>query len=436
MHVCAEGGLSMENIDTLLGLEDLRSTGIEVRPDENGSESIHVNCLPVRKPSCPVCGSKYCYVDKYSTRTVQDLECSGKKVFLHVETIRYSCQEPVPGNPQEHCGKTFQADVEMIAKKARVTKRFRNVLAEEALSIPFLKVAEAYSVSNMTVKRSFEKYLEEKEQWKKENFYCPTGIGIDENHLNGQYCLVVTDNDQNTLLDIFDNKDPETVRDVLQELKNKNNLQYVTMDLCAEYRSAVKEVFGQKVAVIADHYHVQKLVNDAMMATRKNLVEAMPANKRSGTKYNANLLKKNLENLTDYDKERMARSFKAIPGSDMTYALKEAFRSIYSYTSRESAEKAFERFCKEIPEEEAFEPFRKLCRTIRQWHKEVFNYFDYDRASNGFTEAVNGIISGRNAQGNGYSFPILRGLALYGKGNTAFRPSAQGKRKQVLPKKL
>jgi hypothetical protein len=65
-----------------------------------------------------------------------------------------------------------------------------------------------------------------------------------------------------------------------------------------------------------------------MMATRKNLVEAMPANKRSGTKYNANLLKKNLENLTDYDKERMARSFKAIPGSDMTYALKEAFRSI------------------------------------------------------------------------------------------------------------
>jgi transposase len=436
MHVCAKGGLSMENIDTLLGLEGLRSTGIKMCPDENGSDSIYVDCVPVRKPPCPVCGSFYSHIDRYSVRTVQDLDCSGKKVYLNIRITRYSCKEPVPGKPSKICGKTFQANVEMIDQKARLTKRFRNVLADEALTIPFQKVAEAYSVSDMTVRRALEAYFEEKEQWRKENFYCPAGIGIDENHLNGQYCLVITDNDQNTLIDIFDNKDPETVCDVLKELKKEDTLQYVTMDLCSEYRAAVREVFGQKVDIIADHFHVQKLVNNAMMETRLNLIDRLSGKERSGTKYNANLFKKNLENLTDYDKECLARSFKAIPGTDMAYALKEAFRSIYSFKRREAAEKAFERFCKEIPEAEEFEPFRKVCRTIRQWYKEVFNYFDYDRASNGFTEAENGIISRRNAQGNGYSFQILRGLAMYGKSSTAFHPNRQLESKKVLPSTL
>lgn len=426
----------MEYIDKLLGLEGIRSVNVEVRPDESNREAIYVDCVPIKKPPCPVCGSLYSHKDRHSVRTVQDLDCAGKKVYLNIQIIRYSCMESVPGKPAKRCGKTFQAGNEMFVDKERLTRRFRNMLANEALTSPFQQVADKYGISIMTVKRSIEAYFQEMDLWRKENLYCPTGIGIDENHLNGQYCLVITDNDQNTLLDIFDNKDPETVRAVLKELKIHENLQYVTMDFSPEYRSAVREIFGQRVAIVVDRFHLQKLVNDAMMETRLNQVNALPEEKRAGTKYNANLLRKNLENLTDYDKECMARMFKAIPGSDMAYALKEAFRSIYSYKKRESAEKAFERFCSEIPEAEEYEPYRKVCRTIRQWHKEVFNYFDYDGASNGFTEAENGIISRRNAQGNGYSFQVLRGLALYGKGSTAFHPNVQLESKKALPNTL
>ena len=426
----------MEDIDKLLGLEGIRSIKVEIHPDESNREAIYVDCVPIKKPPCPVCGSFNSHIDRRSVRTVQDLDCAGKKVYLNLLTIRYSCMEPVPGNPSVKCGKTFQAGNEMFADKERLTRRFRNMLADEALTTPFQKVADKYGISIMTVKRSAESYFKEMDQWRKENLYCPTGIGIDENHLNGQYCLIITDNDQNTLLDIFDNKDPETVRGILEELKKFEILQYVTMDFCPEYRAAVREIFGQRVAIVVDHFHLQKLMNDAMMETRLNQVNALPVEKRAGTKYNANLFRKNLENLTDYDKECMARMFKAIPGSDMAYALKESFRSIYSYRNREAAEKAFERFCGEIPAAEEFEPFRKVCRTIRQWHKEVFNYFDYDRASNGFTEAENGIISRRNAQGNGYSFQILRGLAMYGKSSTAFHPNRQLESKKVLPSTL
>jgi transposase len=424
----------MEDIDRAFSLKGLRSTEMVEGTDEKGNEALFIHCVPVSKVMCTVCGSMYVYVDRHTVRTVQDLDSAGKKVFLVIHITRYICRESIRGKPGEICGKTFQPPIEMIDEKARLTKRFRDEIAGRALREPFLRVAQDYGISDMTVKRALESYIEEKEKWRLENFYCPIGIGIDENHLNSRYCLMITDNDQHTLLDMFDNKDPSTVRSVLMALKEKENLQYVTMDLSSEYRAAVEEVFGQKAAIIADRFHVQKLINNAMMDTRTNLVSKLDVKVRSGTKYNANLLRINIENLTDKDKERMSRMFKAVPMLDKAYGLKEAFRSIYMCKDRVSAEKAFKRFCREIPGDEAFEPFRKTCRTIRTWHEQVFNYFDYDGASNGFTEAENGIVSRRNMQGNGYSFKTLRGLALYGKGSTGFHPNRQAEKNRTARK--
>jgi transposase len=364
-------------------------------------------------------------VKDHYERTVQDFDSGGRKIYFLIHITRYVCQEPVRGRPGEICGKTFQADLEMIDEKSRLTKRFRDYLAEEALDRPFLSVAKDAGVSIMTVKRAAEAYFKEKEKWRLENLYCPVGIGIDEKHIGGQFCLVITDNDQHTLLDMFNNKDPETVRSVLESLKRVGSLQYVTMDMCLEYRSAVYEVFGQTVVIIADRFHVQKSCSEAMMKVRSILVESLPADQKAGTKNGADRLRINLENLTDYDKECMERMFEAVPLLRIAYALKEAFRSIYNYKSRARAEAAFERFCREIPKDEAFEPFRRFVRTVRQWHTEIFAYFDFNGASNGFTEAENALIGKRNIKGNGYSFETLRNLMLYGKGSTSFHPNHQ-----------
>ena len=215
----------MEDIDKLLGLEGLRSTNVENEPGKDGKESTQIDCVPIVKPPCPWCGSFYCHVYGHLIRTVQDLDCCGKRLYLRIHMDRYICMEPNPDNPSGICGKTFQPEIEMIDQNARLTKRFRNVLAEESLTIPFKQVGEKYGLSLMTLKRASTSYFEEKDQWRKENLYCPTGIGLDENHLNGKYCLVVTDNDQHTLLDILNNKDPETVQQVLEDLKEKDNLQ-------------------------------------------------------------------------------------------------------------------------------------------------------------------------------------------------------------------
>ena len=134
----------MEDIDKMLGLIGVRAIKVEVRPDENNREAIYVYCVPIKRPPCPRCGSLNSHIDKHSERTVQDLECAGKKVYLIFLITRYSCMEPVPGNPSQICGKTYQAENEMFADKERVTRRFRNMLAEEALTSPFQTVADKY----------------------------------------------------------------------------------------------------------------------------------------------------------------------------------------------------------------------------------------------------------------------------------------------------
>lgn len=414
---------SMEEIDTVFKLTGLHCTGIRFGPGEGGEEVTILDCEPTGRRICPICGSKYVYVDRHYIRYVQDLDCAGNKVFLCIHGTRYRCREVNPASPNGICGNTFSVDLVMIDEKSRITKRLRNRIVGMAADRSFLSVAKELDVSDMTVKREVDDYFKEKDEWHRENFYCPVGIGIDENHIANQYCLIITDNDQHTLLDMFKDKDPETVRSVLEKLKEKDNLRYVTMDLCLEYRSCVRDIFGQKVAIIADHFHTQKLITKAMRETAKNLEANASAEARKGTFYNQQLLLKNIENLTEEDKKRMCRMFKAIPGLELAYALKEAFRTIYNYKNRSSAEKAFERFCNEVPEDKEFQPFRKAIKTIRSWHTEVFNYFDFDGASNGFTEAENNIISRRNIIGNGYSFEVLRWFALFGKSSTAFRPN-------------
>src|SRR5690606_4229632 len=67
-----------------------------------------------------------------------------------------------------------------------------------------------------------------------------------------------------------------------------------------------------------------------------------------------------------------------------------------------------------IPEElvGAFSP---LTTALTNWRDEVFAYFDH-RATNAYTEALNGLARVVNRNGRGYSFNVLRARIVYGVG--------------------
>lgn len=86
------------------------------------------------------------------------------------------------------------------------------------------------------------------------------------------------------------------------------------------------------------------------------------------------------------------------------HQLKEGFRAIYFAESCREAESSFEAWAKIIPD--SLPEFQAVINTVRNWHTEIFNYFDC-RYTNGIVECLNNTIKSVERLGRGFSFEVL-----------------------------
>ncbi|MBR2770011.1 MAG: ISL3 family transposase [Solobacterium sp.] len=420
-------GLMIKGIEEMIGLKGAQfDYAIRNQIDDHAKLDIYCT-VTTRKGRCPHCGGSLSHNAGTGDRILTDLDICGVQTAIHLTFKKYQCIEKKKGTG-EICGTVYGQEILMADPSARYTRRLENSVAEECLRHNFSDVSQMSGLSITTVRRIAKDHYVNEEAKRMNHFYVPEVLGVDECHLAGQMCFIMTDGIQRTAYEICRDRDPATVRKAFQTIKDSpdsSNLKVITMDMCIEYRNAVYDIFGQRVRVVCDIFHVIKLLNDDLIEVRKKLIEINSEVSTAGLKASALKLRINLEDLTDVDKNDLARQFDAVPGLMRAYALKESFRSIYRCETRREAEKCFNAFCKQMPKKndplyEAYQPFRKFINTVNAWHKEVFNYFDTDGANNSFAEAFNGLLDRIQAEGRGYSFDVLRGRAMYS-GNTAYR---------------
>ncbi len=116
------------------------------------------------------------------------------------------------------------------------------------------------------------------------------------------------------------------------------------------------------------------------------------------------ILRAGAENLTDRQLARLETAILADPAHEEVYVawrsaqdLRAAYRAKDTTKGRRRAEKILDAFhtCP-IP------AVARLGRTLRRWRQAFLAYFDTDRANNGGTEAVNGIIELHRRLARGY----------------------------------
>ena len=369
-----------------------------------------------KRPACPNCGSLNCYVNQTRPKLVRDLDICGSHVELKILTRSFKCND---------CNKTYTEVHDIVAPYLSSTTRLRNKIGADALNLPFETVAEIYDVSKTVVKNNFDKWVAEQDAQRSNVITAPRILGIDEAHLcpegnkiNDGMRGVFVDIENRRLIDITRDRKKDTVVDWLKKLKDPENLEIVTIDMWDGYKAAVYDTCDAKVKVVVDHYHIIQELEIRMMECRSKISESYPAGTFSKHKNYQSLLKSNIEDLNNKMREMLMRLFNKVPELKTCYGLKESFRSIYELTDRKKAEEAFEIWCKQIPDDERFKPYRAFEKTVRSWHTEIFNFFDCERFTNAATESLNNIIKKVNRQGNGYSFDILRAKILYGAGRT------------------
>lgn len=364
---------------------------------EEGHVEFHLTAI-TECDECPYCYSENFNVHGTMEKRARDLSSFGRQVGLVIKVKRYKCKE---------CGKTFSPVLATIDENARMTKRMKKYVQQQALVKPFLQIEEELSLSDTTIKRVFTEYISELES--KREMKAPRVLGIDENHFRKQNHAVFTDIEKRLILDILPRRNKADVKRWLSNLPEKQNVMCVTIDMWEQYKIAVQEELPD-ATIVVDRFHIIEGINKALDSTRVQMRNNLPKNERRHLKNKRFYFLYGKEKLGKEEQAELEELFKYYPQFKEPYQLKEDFRDLYNAQDRFVAEDMLYDWLERAEKYPQFDP---VVTYVNNWFNFILNYFDMPY-TNGVTEMLNGKINRVYDAGRGYSFDILRAKLLFG----------------------
>lgn len=362
-------------------------------------------------PPCGYCGSTgNVRGHGRNPQVIRDLPMHGKRVGIYVDSRRWRCFD---------CGKTFMEPLPATNAKREMTDRLVKWVGQQSLKRTFASLAEETGLDEKTIRNIFRDHVNELEAAFR--FETPKWMGIDEIHLIRPRC-VISNIQNNTIIDMLPNRDKKTVVNYLYNLPGKNEVQYVAMDMWAPYRDAVQTVLPD-ARIVIDKFHVVRMANEAVEKVRKSLREQLSPKQRRGLMHDRFVLLKRERDLNDRERLLLDGWTANYPELGAAYRLKEGFYGIYEGAgSQQAAIAAYEAWSKAVVPE-VRDAYSDLIRAFTNWQPWILNYFDHP-VTNAYTESLNSLIRVMNRLGRGYSFDALRAKILF----------TQGAHKKVLAK--
>ena len=221
-------------------------------------------------------------------------------------------------------------------------------------------------------------------------------LGIDEISLRkgqGDYIVVLVDLDQRVPLGFAPSRKQADISKVLEGWGESvlRQIVEVSIDLSGNYKGLVHKLLPN-AQVVADRFHVMKLVNQDLDAARKALRKANQQqtdeveNSRieAVLKQSKYVLLKPEEKLTEKQKAKLEEIRELLPSLAQMHQQKEAFRAIFEQA--EDWNDGTFQLLNWLAE--AQETFQESVGTICRWFGEVTGYFD-NRTTSGAVEGIN-----------------------------------------------
>jgi transposase len=352
--------------------------------------------------SCSGCGSKPVYKHGKRKHVYADTPMHGMPVRVEIERQRYRCQS---------CGTVIVPNIPSFDEKRIVTKRLIDFIQGRCFNNTFTLLANETGLAINTIKAIALDYTEELETSVFRE--TPRLLGLDEVMISGGYRAVMVNLEMNTLFDIHDNRKLASMRQYFEKLKDKENIEWVCADMWEPYKVLISEQIPQAKLVI-DRFHVIKMASKAMEQIRKKLQSELSHSERLNVKKNIRWsLLKGSKSKSEYDHEVVEYIRENYPELALAYDLKETFFNIYELPDRASGEMAYKEWKDAVPQK--FSPeFNTVIKIVDSHYEDIFNYFDCP-ITNGYTEAMNGVMKAANRLGRGYSYEVIRAKLLFSK---------------------
>lgn len=345
------------------------------RVNEDGSVHFTLE-MPVAEQVCPHCGAS---TRKSKGKRPRDVKFGAIQHHTVTATYlqrRYRCQE---------CNHTFIEKNPFVSRYLRLSKTNMEYLFRQlGEKGSFTEMAKRSDVSVSTVIRYCSKLAIPKPA------ELPTVIGIDEykGNADGQmYQVIITDLRNHSVVDILPKRD---TRALIQYFKSfsknaREQVKYIVMDMSPLFKLVVQTMFPH-AHIVADRYHVCRLVDWALERVRKREQKQLVAHSRM-LKYNRRILMKNPEKLTESEQVKLLEILHISEDLRQAYGLRLAFRKIFKIYSIPNIERYIQLWLKAVENSQLTE-FSNFKVSFISWFPQIVNAFVLPY-SNGFTEGCN-----------------------------------------------
>lgn len=353
--------------------------GVSVKYFRENEESGNLEAfieMPVKEHRCPHCGHITTYVKDYRLQTVKDLTVAGNPLIVTVRKRRYICKE---------CNSTFTENNPYIKRYCHFPQRFYFESIKETLTLQsFTSIAKRVGVSVSSIIRWFDKlnYPHPK---------LPECIAIDEFRGNAggeKFQCNLSDPVKHKIIDILPNRDSEDLCKHFLEYtyEERAKVKKVVMDLSTLFRSVAKKLFPE-AKIIADKFHVIRVVINSLENVRKRIQKEFHDAKRKWFKRSRHLLLKPEYKLTDEDKIELNRMLNSSPELEKAWLLKEKFYEIFRKETRTEAKRELRDWLL-LANQLSVPEFQHCITTFTNWSTEIANIVG-ENVSNGFIEGSN-----------------------------------------------
>ena len=375
-------------IELLLNLPFLKVEKVEIE-----KQTLHIYCHSILEESiCTKCLKKINEVKKITIREVRDLSITGKTVILHLRSRQFYCPD---------CESYNQEQFTFVKASHTMTERYESYVYMCCKNSTIERVSLQENIVWDCVQKIFTTHAKLETAFLQK--YQPKRIGIDEFAIkkgHKDFATVIVDLDKGHVIDVLDFR---TKDELIAYFEAKgavfcSKIEVFSCDLWDGFLATARAVFPN-ADIVADRFHVFKLLNDVLDKERKKL----RAEFKNDEDYKAIkwLLFKHWENLNDKQKRILLRAFKKSNTLRQLYFAKNELRNIFeSDCSKEQAKIIVQQWIEQAKNLK-HNVLNTFINTLERHFENILNFFTH-RVSNAIVEGVNNVIKAIKRNGFGY----------------------------------
>jgi len=381
--------INHEQLLLLLGLPDVEIERV-VLDEKNKVLKIFVKST-TDGCHCHRCGQP---IDEYyglgQEITLRHLPLFDYKTYLVLKPKRYRCSrcEDRPTTTQV---------LTWYTPKSAFTHAYEQDILRALINSTIHDVSQKYDIGPDAIQGLLDRQIDTQINW--ETIPALEVIGIDEIALkkgHRDFVVIVSAWIQGalTILGVLADRTKATVEGFFRSIPKRlrKSVKMVCSDLYSGFIGAAKAVFGKRVAICADRFHVARLYREGVDSLRKKemkrLRKALSKEAYQSLKNVHWILRKRQDELTSDERRILNRLFQLSPKIQKAYELCEALTAIYEAPlSKGQGQRKIKGWMKRVTNSQ-LTCFHSFLKTLSARMEEITNYF-INRQTSGFVEGLN-----------------------------------------------